>query len=519
MKKIDSIEKKLYQMIIARLSGDLIDKPSYQKEIFDLIEKGIGGFILFGGNKKGIKNFIKRLQDASEIPLFIASDIEKGVGQQVSGCTLFPCQMAVATAISRNNKSDEKLLESMLSAIINEALDIGINMPLIPVVDVNQNPDNPIICTRSFSDNPKIVSWFSRRYIRMMEKSGLITCAKHFPGHGDTSQDSHLTLPIVNKSLKELLDVDIKPFQSAINAGVSSIMLGHLCILSVDDKPSSISEKIIKNLLRKKLKFKKLIITDALTMKALKDIKDVEFQCIKAGNDILLHPYNPSDSVRLLMKKLINKELKEERIDESIDRILKLKSKFVKRPSYKIDYQKNKTISYSITKKSIVLIKNESDLVPIKNNTKVFLSIFGEKDLFDNSVFRKVFTNFSLIDFNEALKYKDSERRDDILMSLIFSTVAAWKGDAGLYDSEIHDVKRLLHKFKKSIIISFGNPYVVRYFINANSIIISCDTDQPAQKAAFECVIGRSRFEGCLPINLSNQDIIFSPLIYPLSLL
>ncbi|HDH00768.1 MAG TPA: hypothetical protein ENG80_03035, partial [Nitrospirae bacterium] len=149
---MSGLEQKLYQLIISRLDGEKLSSIQYQERASELVRKGIGGFILFGGKRDEVKTFINKLQSVSEIPLFIASDIERGVGQQIDGATHFPCQMAVAAAINKNNSSDVEILEDVINAVSHEAIDIGINMPLIPVLDVNRNPDNPIICTRAFSD-------------------------------------------------------------------------------------------------------------------------------------------------------------------------------------------------------------------------------------------------------------------------------------------------------------------------------------------------------------------------------
>src|SRR3990172_10040331 len=287
---LKSLEKRLYQLIISRLDGDKVSSQGYQERAFDLVAKGIGGFILFGGEKEEIKAFIERLQSLSKIPLLIASDVERGVGQQIKGSTVFPCQMAVRAAIREERPEDVAILRDTVRAIAAEAIDIGINMPLIPVLDVNQNPDNPIICTRAFSDNPENVSWFGLEYIGMLEGSGLLSCAKHFPGHGDTLIDSHISLPGIDKPLQELMDTDILPFREAVQAGVSTIMVGHLQIPALDSIPASLSHKVITGLLREGLGFHGLVLTDALNMSALSGIDNLAAKCIHAGVDILLHP-------------------------------------------------------------------------------------------------------------------------------------------------------------------------------------------------------------------------------------
>lgn len=283
---LNILEKRLYQLIIARLNGDRIESQGYQKNIIELVKKGIGGFILFGGEKDKVRRFIPHTQSISKIPLFIASDIEHGVGQQIINTTMFPCQIAFAAAINKDAPEDVKILRDALKAIAHEAADCGINMPLIPVLDVNQMPDNPIICTRAFSDKPQVVAWFGSEYIKAIEDTGLLSCAKHFPGHGDTSKE-------------DLLSADIMPFMQAIKDGISSIMVGHLSIPSIDKKPASLSKKVITDLLRKELGFEGLILTDVLMMSALKDAGDVPVECVNAGVNILLHPADADDTVSI----------------------------------------------------------------------------------------------------------------------------------------------------------------------------------------------------------------------------
>ena len=206
------LEQSIYQLIISRLDGERLSSSSYQKRALELVQKGIGGFILFGGSIDETRDFILKLQAASDTLLFIASDIERGVGQQIEGATNFPSQMALAAATGKERAEGIGLFTDTVKAIAEESVYMGINMALIPVLDVNTNPENPIICTRAFSDNPQEVARLGKIYIKTIEESGLLSCAKHFPGHGDTSVDSHIALPVISKSLKELTDTDILPF-------------------------------------------------------------------------------------------------------------------------------------------------------------------------------------------------------------------------------------------------------------------------------------------------------------------
>ena len=263
--------------------------------------------------------------------MFIASDIERGVGQQVEGLTSFPSQMAFAAGFDLSQKADTELLVQAIRAIAGEAADTGINMPLIPVLDVNRNPDNPIICTRAFSDDPDMVARFGSIYIKTLEGAGLISCAKHFPGHGDTSTDSHISLPEIRKTRADLFDSDIAPFKNAIDAGVGSIMIGHLSVPAFDERPASLSRRIITGLLKEELGFTGLVLTDALNMHALREFGDAGLECLKAGADILLHPDDPDATASALLSALKEKRLDPDILDAAVKQILETKACLVRR--------------------------------------------------------------------------------------------------------------------------------------------------------------------------------------------
>lgn len=496
--------KKLYQLIITRLNGEAINHKSYQKETFKLIEKGIGGFIVFGGRKNNLKKFINRMQLLSEIPLFIASDIECGVGQQIQNCTVFPCQMAVCAAIRQNSRNDIKFLENLIQAIVAEAIDIGINMPLIPVLDVNKNPENPIICTRAFSDDPKVVSWFGSRYIKILEDANLISCAKHFPGHGDTSVDSHISLPIINKSYKDLLKCDLLPFKNAIKAGVSCIMIGHLGIPAIDDKPASLSKNIISYLLRKKMGFNGLVISDALIMDALKSFNNIHLQCINAGADILLHPVNPEIVVKELLTALKTKEITEKRIDESLTRILKAKEKIKKLRRQIIDFQKHNKLSSKITEMSITILKKARGL-SIQKKEDAFVFIAGDDKIFNFTPLKNYFKNVYTIspiskNFNIKPIFNNKVESYKIGIFCIFTTVKAWKGTSGINENLRNKIRELIKKTKRSVIISFGSPYILSYFKEADSLIAAYDSTEEAQYAVIKYLKGLLECKGRIPV-------------------
>ena len=515
-----TLEKKLYQLIISRLDGKNIHSQSYRVRILHLIKKGICGFIIFGGKRDEIKDFIKHIQSHAEIPLFIASDVECGIGQQIQDTTVFPCQMAIKAAIDRDKPRDRSILEGALKAIAHEAIDVGINMPLIPVLDVNQNPNNPIVCSRAFSDDPEDVAWFGSRYIGVLEDSELISCAKHFPGHGDTAIDSHISLPVITKSFEELMKIDLIPFAEAIKTGVSSIMAGHLSIPAIDTKPASLSKIMITDLLRKEMGFDGLILTDALNMKALKDFENVPAQCIKAGADILLHPLDADLTVKELKEAVTDKMISEEDIDCAINRILETKAKIQNKTTPlcpplvrgeltggEVDYQSHRILSSLITDMSITLLQNTEGL-PILDPMRTQVVLAGEHKFFESTPFKDYFKNVSTIPSLISLPQWERGRDENILSGrivifAIFTSVAAWKGTSGIDDAERKMISELMKIAETSIVISFGCPYVLRYFKEADILIAAYEATGQAQKAVIKCLQGEMDFQGRLPVHIN----------------
>lgn len=289
------------------------------------LPKNVGGVIIFERNVKGSRKFVSR----TKIPQFIAVDQEGGrVNRITNGVTILP---------SANEIKNVKEAYKYGKILAEELISLGINVDFAPVVDVNTESRNPIIGNRSFSSNSKTVVKLSTAMIRGMQNRNLIACAKHFPGHGAAKKDSHKCLPTITLSLKQWYDVHLPPFVSAIKAGVNTIMVGHILCPSLDRKyPASLSSKVITGILKKKLRFRGLIITDDLCMKAITKHYDpvkAAIMAFNAGADIILICKNSrmQENVRRgLVKAVKNGEISKERLDESFDRILKIKNKKLK---------------------------------------------------------------------------------------------------------------------------------------------------------------------------------------------
>lgn len=326
-----TLEEKIGQLLICGFDGL---KPS--DEIKGLIKDyHIGGVILFSRNIKDPVQTAKlcsSLQKISKTPLFICIDQEGG---KVSRLPKPFTQFAGNAAIGKSNSV--KLAYSFGEITAKELKAVGINMDFAPVLDVNTNPDNPVINERAFSDNPNSVSRFGLAVIAGLQDNGAIACCKHFPGHGDTSLDSHYQLPVVEHGIERLKEIELLPFKHAAENDVAAIMTAHVLYKGLDEKyPATLSKKIIHNLLRKEIGFNGLVITDDLEMKAISDnysVGEAAIGALSAGADIILvckEHRKQKDAFEAILKSVKDNIISEKRIDESIERITAVKKRYLK---------------------------------------------------------------------------------------------------------------------------------------------------------------------------------------------
>jgi beta-glucosidase len=349
---IDSLPltAQIAQMVVVRASTHLFDHqiqfPEFGERPRDLLKHwiadvGVGGVIFWGGNGPELSLRIRQLQSWAKQPLLIAGDIEEGVGQRFSGATWFPPPMALSEIAKTDLPKALAYAREMGATTAKEALAIGVNWILAPVVDVNNNPANPVINIRSFGENPTIVSQLAAAYIQGAADYPVLTCAKHFPGHGDTGMDSHWALPTIDNDLERLERIELPPFQTAIAAGVDSVMTAHLLIPALDgDLPATLSSKILSGLLRDRLGFDRLIATDALVMKAIADRYGADrspVMSVAAGADIILMPVDPEAAITSVSAAVASGEISADRIKESVARIWQAKEKLARPNPQPID--------------------------------------------------------------------------------------------------------------------------------------------------------------------------------------
>ncbi|MEL6902515.1 MAG: glycoside hydrolase family 3 N-terminal domain-containing protein [Cyanobacteria bacterium J06606_4] len=337
-----TLEEQVAQMMVVRTTGHLFDHeleyPQWEatnESLKRYLALGVGGVILLGGSAAEVGVRTQQLQAWAKYPLFMAADIEEGVGQRFGGATWFAPPMALGEIARRDLPLAIQLAEQMGAAIAQEAAAIGLNWLLGPVVDVNNNAANPVINVRAFGEDPEVVAQLTSAFIQGTRKGGgggtVLTSAKHFPGHGDTDMDSHLSLPVVSHDFERLQAVELVPFKRAIAAGVDSIMTAHLRLTKLDaDYPSTLSKVTLSGLLRHDLGFDGLIVTDALVMGGITQTygaAEAAVLAVEAGADILLMPADVEMAITAVCEAVASGRIAAAAILRSVERIWRAKHK------------------------------------------------------------------------------------------------------------------------------------------------------------------------------------------------
>ncbi|MEK6744127.1 MAG: glycoside hydrolase family 3 N-terminal domain-containing protein [Nitrospirota bacterium] len=539
--KIPILRHAVAQMVMPRIEGKQLPDAAYRSAMAAFAEEGIGGFILFGGDIDSTPRYLAELQARAEFPLLISSDVERGLGQQLEGGTRFPSQRAVASAIGRRSKKDVELLGLMLDAVRTESRAAGIHIVFSPIMDVNNNPDNPIICTRSFGEDPETVEWFGRHYIRGLQKPGadghrdLLACAKHFPGHGDTDQDSHSVLPVIRADRARLNRVELPPFREAVKDGVGTVMIAHLLVPALDPvKPVTFSKKVVTALLREGMAFEGLIVSDALDMGALAGEypqDEIAIRAVEAGMDILLHPVDARVTIDAVVKAVEQGRLTETRIHESVDRIMAAKKQLglfttpLSPPlargeskggvlprgeakgghAEKIDYERHRNTARELGRKAVTLLRGDKKKLPFDSGKSVACFVLDDDGQgmgvsFTQGLMKQFGTVSSTTLTPDVCDASLSSHLDlsgaGAVVIGIFSRISASKGRSGispkLRDATFEILRRAKAAGKRSAVISFDSPYILDQFKDADVLIAGYDRMDAIQEAAAEMIAGRT---------------------------
>ncbi len=518
-----SLEEKIAQlfMIAAYSNKD----QQHINEILYIIKKyEIGGLMFMQGGPMRQANLTNLYQSKSKIPLLIAIDGEWGLGMRLDSTITYPRQMMLGAI------QDDSLIYQMGQDIAEQMKRLGIHFNFAPVVDINNNPNNPVINYRSFGEDRENVSRKGIMYMQGMQDGGLLTTAKHFPGHGDTDKDSHYTLPIVSHKRERLDSVELYSFNKIIEAGAGGVMVAHLNVPELGtktDTPTTLSKSVVTDLLKNEMGFKGLIFTDALNMKGVTNHYkpgDIECKALEAGNDVLLFSVSVTKAISKIKKQVRKGIISKERIDESCRKVLSAKytvglNSFDKKTksvnTENLNGDLNKLI-YEVTRCDLInagltLIRNEEELLPIKKlKQKKFASIAFNTD--EITQFQRTLSKYAKVDH---FIYKH-ENIDSLLAKLSsYDIVFTSIHNTSYYTSKNYkvDLKHLelisrISDQQNVILNLFANPYSLRKFEsinNINAVLIGYSDDEAVQHAAAQAMFGGIVINGKLPVGINDN--------------
>lgn len=502
---------QLFTIWVATKEGD-----ARMKEVASLIEKNhLGGLIFSLGNIKDQAKYTNKFQSISKVPLLIGMDAEWGIGMRLDDAFSFPYNMTLGAL------NDDDLIYEVGKRIGIHAKRLGVHINFSPVTDINTNPNNPIIGSRSFGEDKFDVTYKSLSYLKGMQSVGIMGSAKHFPGHGDTATDSHKTLPIINFSEKRINDVELFPYRELIKNNLSSVMVAHMEIPSLEKepkKPSTLSKNIITKLLKKKMKFKGLVITDAMDMKGVVDFnkdQSADVNALLAGNDILLMPNDLDESTKSIRSALKSGLISEKRLEYSVKKILMAKYKAglhtiepIKLDNIVADMNddKDRVLFEEITEKSITLIKNKDDFLPIKNlSSKIAYIKIGDSD---HKEFYKTLNLYTKVD---KIDYDSNESLLNNLESYEYVIIGFHKSNKDpfqpyKFNKKEKELLNLVSQNKKVVLNIFTKPYALMDIEtkDISSVLVSYQNNNTAQSKSAQVIFGAISAQGKLPVSINK---------------
>lgn len=513
-----SLREKAAQLVMPWIPGGLSPTDAAAKEAERLArDVGVGGFIVGRGGAPGTRATVQRLQGVAAVPLLVASDLEWGPGMRLDGGTVYPGNMALGAT------RDTALAYAQGCATAREALASGITVAFAPVADVNVDPRNPIINTRSYGEDPRLVAAMTRAAVRGLQDGGMLSVVKHFPGHGDTHTDSHVALPVVRASRARLDSVELVPFRTAIQAGVGGVMTAHLAVPAITgrtDVPATLSANVLRGLLRDAMSFDGLVVTDALDMGgvAIATPEEVAVRAVAAGADVLLQPPHPERVVDALVRAVRDGRLTEARLDASVRRILRAKQRVRAggtRPQPPSDALRARfrTLADSIAARSITLVRDSDGLIPLRRDAPVLSVVFAERGTrapgttFATSLRALGWQVTSMVVTRPTpAQLRTVERAirtaPGTVVISTYAHAAPGAGTIGVSEDARAAIRRAAAA-RPVIYIAFGDPYVASSVGAPEAMLLAWSDAAVAQRAAARAVAGASAIGGRLPISLA----------------
>lgn len=529
-----TVREKIGQMLMPYYFGGFTstESPEYKELLHQVKDNHVGGFII--GTIRGPLGIERsqvyptavmanQLQSEAGIPLLIGADFESGTSMRLDEGTSFPSAMAIAAA------GDPKLAYEAGRVIALEARAAGVQWIFAPVADVNDNPDNPIINIRSFGEDPQRVAEYVTQFISGVEDNGALSTAKHFPGQGNVTADSHLSLAVVPSDRKDLDRTELVPFRAAIEAGVSSVMPGHLAVPAIEPDmatPATISPMILTGLLRGELKFRGLIVTDAMDMGGVMNSYsqgEAAVRAIEAGADVILQPLVPDAVMAGLESAVKSGRISVKRLDESVRRILQAKARLgldknclvnIPKLSANFGLPKYAAEAQNIADRGVTLLRDSQQLLPLDASRPLrvlLVSLSADPDPYPGMDFEpemrwrvdslkamRADTQFVSV---TTLRLPPPESYD-VAVAALFVRVADRKGNVGLPDDQRAFVNHLLATGKPVALVSFGSPYLIERFPGAKTWLAEFSTNDVSQRAAARALFGQISTAGQIPVTV-----------------
>ncbi|MBZ9631770.1 serine hydrolase [Salegentibacter sp. LM13S] len=512
-----SLKEKVGQLLMISVSSESGD-AYIEKARKQITEENIGGVIFSKGGPLRQARLTNEFQELSKTPLLIGMDAEWGLAMRLDSTFALPWNMTMG-AIQDNN-----LIEEAGAAISRHAERLGVHINFAPVVDINTNPNNPIIGNRSFGENKINVAKKSLAFMQGMHRVGTLSSAKHFPGHGDTDADSHKTLPTIPFSRERLDSLELYPYYPLIAHGLNSVMVAHLSVPAIQENrntPSSLSKAVITDLLKEKMNFEGLIFTDALNMKGLTnnaEAGDAELRAFLAGNDMLLMPEKVEVASEVLINAYKNNIISPGRLAHSVKKILQAKYKAGLHQQQRVQENflseelnsvRDQALLEELFENALTLIKNNKAVLPVKDiaDTRIAYVNFGDAD---GSTFLNELKKYTNIDWVSATRLNDLQKKleayDLVILGYHKSNSSPW-ASYKFSSGELHWINQI-SKENKTILSLFSSPYALRELRGLNEldgILVNYQNHTVAQEKAAQLIFGAIEARGKLPVSIGNN--------------
>ena len=514
-----TLEQRVAQLICMRANQP--SKPFYEDVAKYIKKYNIGGVCFFRADAEAQVEKTNEWQALAQTPLMVSIDAEWGLAMRVNKTLAYPYQMTLGAI------TDDALIYEMGKQVAEQCKRMGIHVNFAPVADVNSNAANPIIGMRSFGENPQTVGEKATAYALGMQSKGLITSMKHFPGHGNTATDSHLTLPTVTRTMEEVRDIELAPFQYMIESGVNGAMVGHLyfpAIEKVQNTSSSLSYGVITDLLKKEMGFDGLIFTDGLDMKGVSEKvrqDSVPYAAFMAGNDVLILPTNVPFAIKTIKDAVENNTVAAARLEESCKKILRYKYRAglnryhpVSTTNLMSDLKKDAytRLRQQLYDEAVTLLRNDNEVIPLVNNKSIAVVTIGNtKNDVNAGLIERGYSTTSFVTRKEEIASKTAEwlnkleAYDLVVVSIEKTTMFADK-DYGINEATVNFFNRLVAQ-NDVILNLFACPYALDRFRINNSVkglVVAYQDEVPAVDAVVRLLSGELEAHGTLPVSVSK---------------